>query len=216
MFLGDVEELNLIIKKATAVTRFAPVGFVICAAAFPIAFLAIYNGNIGAEIGIAFLIFFIGFAIFGGLSFANAWQLQKAMGTDMPAAINRLAPLHYERHGVGLSLETYQTQSSYYSSGVGGVGGHAHANAHAHATGTHAHAGTRGRRGGYHTQTITHYTLVVTDGERVMDGQVIGQAPPVQVVVVGASAPPAPSGFCTQCGAAVGSGNFCGSCGAAK
>ena len=117
MFLGDVEELNLIIKKATAVTRFAPVGFVICAAAFPIAFLAIYNGNIGAEIGIAFLIFFIGFAIFGGLSFANAWQLQKAMGTDMPAAINRLAPLHYERHGVGLSLETYQTQSSYYSSG---------------------------------------------------------------------------------------------------
>ena len=190
IFLADVEELNAIIKKATAITRFKPVGFLICAIAFPTAFWAIFTQNIGAAIGIAFVFFFIGFFTILGLSYAHARQLQKAMGTDVPAAINRMAPTTYERHGVGLSMETYQTQSMYfYREGVGG----------------------RSQQ-----QTITHYTLVVTDGERVMDGQVIGQAPPVQVVVVGALAPPAPSGFCTQCGAAVGSGNFCGSCGAAK
>ena len=43
---------------------------------------------------------------------------------------------------------------------------------------------------------------------------------PVNAVVVGAkgaSAPPAPSGFCTQCGAPVTSdARFCGACGAAR
>ena len=77
-----------------------------------------------------------------------------------------------------------------------------------------------GRRGGYHTRTRTHYSLVVTDGEPVATGQVLGVAPPVNAVIVGAkgaSAPPAPSGFCTQCGAPMKSdARFCGSCGAAR
>ena len=69
----------------------------------------------------------------------------------------------------------------------------------------------------YHTRTRTHYSLVVRDGEPVATGQVLGVAPPVNAVVVGASAPPAPSGFCTQCGAPMASdARFCGSCGAAK
>ena len=73
------------------------------------------------------------------------------------------------------------------------------------------------RHGGYHTRTRTHYSLVVRDGEPVATGQVLGVAPPVNAVVVGASAPPAPSGFCTQCGAPMASdARFCGSCGAAR
>ena len=72
-----------------------------------------------------------------------------------------------------------------------------------------------GRRG----VTRTHYSLVVRDGEPVATGQVLGVAPPVNAVVgaKGASAPPAPSGFCTQCGAPMASdARFCGSCGAAR
>ena len=62
----------------------------------------------------------------------------------------------------------------------------------------------------------THYSLVVRDGEPVATGQVLGVAPPVNAVV-GASAPPAPSGFCTQCGAPMASdARFCGACGAAR
>ena len=73
------------------------------------------------------------------------------------------------------------------------------------------------RHGGYHTRTRTHYSLVVRDGEPVATGQVLGVAPPVNAIVVGASAPPAPSGFCTQCGAPMKSdARFCGSCGAAR
>ena len=112
------------------------------------------------------------------------------------AAINRISP-NYERHGVGLTLESYQTYSTYYDSGVG----------------TGAATDTAiGRRG----VTRTHYSLVVRDGEPVATGQVLGVAPPVNAVV-GASAPPAPSGFCTQCGAPMKSdARFCGSCGAAR
>ena len=63
------------------------------------------------------------------------------------------------------------------------------------------------------------WTMVVSDGEPVATGQVLGVAPPVNAVVgaKGASAPPAPSGFCTQCGAPMASdARFCGSCGAAR
>ena len=145
---------------------------------------------------LAFLIFFVGFAITGIGGCANARQLSKAMSTDVPAAINRISP-NYERHGVGLTLESYQTYSTYYDSGVG----------------TGAATDTAiGRRG----VTRTHYSLVVRDGEPVATGQVLGVAPPVNAVV-GASAPPAPSGFCTQCGAPMKSdARFCGSCGAAR
>ena len=47
------------------------------------------------------------------------------MSTDVPAAINRMSP-NYERHGVGLTLESYQTYSTYYDSGRQGrrAGGH--------------------------------------------------------------------------------------------
>ena len=77
------------------------------------------------------------------------------------------------------------------------------------------------RHGGYHTRTRTHYSLVVRDGEPVATGQVLGVAPPVNAVVVadakGASAPPAPSGFCTQCGAPMKpDARFCSACGAAR
>ena len=59
-------------------------------------------------------------------------------------------------------------------------------------------------------------TATARDGEPVATGQVLGVAPPVNAVV-GASAPPAPSGFCTQCGAPMKSdARFCGSCGAAR
>ena len=196
-FFADVEELNKIIATATAITRFYPVGFLICAIAFPISFFAIFTGHIaGAAIGVAFLIFFVGFAITGVGGCLNARQLSKAMSTDVPAAINRISP-NYERHGVGLTLESYQTYSTYYDSGVG----------------TGAATDTAiGRRG----VTRTHYSLVVRDGEPVATGQVLGVAPPVNAVV-GASAPPAPSGFCTQCGAPMKSdARFCGSCGAAR
>ena len=105
---------------------------------------------------------------------------------------------NYERHGVGLTLESYQTYSTYYDSGVG--------------TGV----GTDTAIGHRRTRTRTHYSLVVRDGEPVATGQVLGVAPPVNAVV-GASAPPAPSGFCTQCGAPMKSdARFCGSCGAAR
>jgi hypothetical protein len=109
---------------------------------------------------------------------------------------------NYERHGVGLTLESYQTYSTYYDSGVG--------------TGVGTDTAIGRRHGGYHTRTRTHYSLVVRDGEPVATGQVLGVAPPVNAVV-GASAPPAPSGFCTQCGAPMKSdARFCGSCGAAR
>ena len=87
-FFADVEELNKIISTATAITRFYPVGFLICAIAFPISFFAIFTGHIaGAAIGVAFLIFFVGFAIMGVGGCLNALQLSKAMSTDVPAAI---------------------------------------------------------------------------------------------------------------------------------
>ena len=88
VFFADVEELNKIISTATAITRFYPVGFLICAISFPISFFAIFTGHIaGAAIGVAFLIFFVGFAITGIGGCANARQLSTAMSTDVPAAI---------------------------------------------------------------------------------------------------------------------------------
>ena len=99
-------------------------------------------------------------------------------------------------------IDLLQNNFAYYDTGVGtGVG-----------TDT-----AIGHRRGYHTRMRTHYSLVVRDGEPVATGQVLGVAPPVNAVAVGASAPPAPSGFCTQCGAPMASdARFCGSCGAAR
>ena len=80
----------------------------------------------------------------------------------------------------------------------------------------------RGRLGWYNTCAIAYAAYAAASRVRyISHGPLrytsIGHVNAVVVDAKGASAPPAPSGFCTQCGAPMASdARFCGSCGAAR